>query len=301
MHLIKKRKSNLFHKYLFLIGFDLLNQKPEEELFPIFRHAWEAIIVLLTLYFLCMFVPEILFILVPFGDLLYPELILLVLRIIILTLYFFLLWPKFRYPKEFQQFSEYRDFVHLRWPTERKDMFLGVLTAGLTLSCSFLAVLLTGNFEPDLITILPPTSWNILLSLVPGIFEEICFRGIILAILLRIYQNNTTKAIVISSLLFGGFHITSLITTTLGPTIIQIVISILGGLVFGYLTVRTKSLLPAMISHYLIDVFAPFVFNAPDANLLSYGLLLITIGFLLSTYVNIKLIDFLQNKWNVNA
>ncbi len=301
MHLVKKRKSNLFHKYLFLIGFDLLNQKPEEELFPIFRHAWEAIVVLLTLYFLFMFVPEILFFLVPFGDLLYPELILLGLRIIILSLYFFLIWPKFRYPRSFLQFSEYRNFIYLRWPTERKDVFLGALTAGITILCSFMAVLLTGSFEWDLTTILPPTSWNILLSLVPGIFEEICFRGIILAILLRIYRDNTTKAIVILSLIFGGFHFTNLITTTVGPTIIQVVISILGGLVFGFLTVKTKSLLPAMISHYLIDVFAPFVFNAPEANLVLYGILLITIGFLLSTYINIKLIDFLQNKWNVNA
>ncbi|UYP45405.1 hypothetical protein NEF87_001690 [Candidatus Lokiarchaeum ossiferum] len=279
----------------------MLNQKSKEELFPIFRHAWEAILVLLVLYFLVMFIPAGLVYLIPLEELTNPELITFSIRFVFLSLYFFVLWPKFRYPKNYSQISEYLEKILLKKPNHSWELRLGLMTAGITLCCSFIAVLLTGAFILDFSTILPPTSWYILTSLIPGIFEEICFRGILLSIFLKTPRGNPKNAIIASSIIFGLFHFTNLLTALSVYTIIQAIISIFGGIMFAYLTIKTNSIFPAMISHYLIDVFAPLVFNAPEANLILYGGLLVIIGFLLSTILNIKIIDYFINKRDQNS
>jgi membrane protease YdiL (CAAX protease family) len=96
---------------------------------------------------------------------------------------------------------------------------------------------------------LPPRSTSWLMSL-PSIFEEIAWRGMILALFLRFYDQR--KAILFSALGFGLIHILTLLegrppVWTAG----QVVWAAILGLFYGYVTLKTGSLLPAMLVHYL--------------------------------------------------
>ncbi len=101
---------------------------------------------------------------------------------------------------------------------------------------------------------LPPRSAGWFLSL-PSIFEEIAFRGVILALFLRFY--NGPKAIVISALAFGAVHVLNLISGGHEPVWVagQVVWAAILGLFYGYVTLKTGSLLPAMLVHYLGNLF----------------------------------------------
>jgi membrane protease YdiL (CAAX protease family) len=96
---------------------------------------------------------------------------------------------------------------------------------------------------------LPPRSTSWLVSL-PSIFEEIAWRGVILAAFLRFYDQ--PKAILFSALGFGLMHTLTLLegrppVWTAG----QVVWAVILGLFYGYVTLKTGSLLPAMLVHYL--------------------------------------------------
>ena len=72
--------------------------------------------------------------------------------------------------------------------------------------------------------------------------EELLFRGFILGMLLKRYSN--TQSIVISSLIFAIAH---------EP--IAMVLAFGGGLLYGWLRVRTGSILPGMIAHAIWNGF----------------------------------------------
>jgi hypothetical protein len=76
-----------------------------------------------------------------------------------------------------------------------------------------------------------------IVSVSAGICEEVLFRGVILNTYSDYYSYK--HAIVISALLFGLYHFN--IENILGPIYL--------GLVFGYLAVKTKSIVPAILGH----------------------------------------------------
>jgi membrane protease YdiL (CAAX protease family) len=104
----------------------------------------------------------------------------------------------------------------------------------------------------DLSGDLPPGSPTLLLS-IPSIFEEVAFRGIVLTVFLSKYSER--KSIVFSSVGFGLLHLLNLAN---GRELVwvmgQIVWASTMGLFYGYVFVRTRSLLPPMIVHYLGNV-----------------------------------------------
>lgn len=83
----------------------------------------------------------------------------------------------------------------------------------------------------------------ILLAVLPPIFEEIAFRGILMQSLRRF---GDTFALLISALLFGLFHL----------NMIQAPYAFLLGLWFGYLVLRTGSLRISMVLHACINLSA---------------------------------------------
>jgi len=100
---------------------------------------------------------------------------------------------------------------------------------------------------------LPPRSTSWLISM-PSIFEEVVWRGVILAAFLRVY--NQPKAILFSALCFGLWHILSALDGhppiwTAG----QVVWAAILGIFYAYVTLKTGSLLPAMMVHYLGNLF----------------------------------------------
>ena len=76
--------------------------------------------------------------------------------------------------------------------------------------------------------------------------EELLFRGFILGMLLKRYSD--TQSIVISSLIFAIAH---------EP--IAMVLAFGGGLLYGWLRVRTGSILPGMIAHAIWNGFITIV------------------------------------------
>jgi len=106
-------------------------------------------------------------------------------------------------------------------------------------------------FDPSID--LPPASPSLLLS-IPSLFEEIAFRGIVLTVFLSKYSER--KSIIFSSVGFGLIHLFGMAfgsdpVWALGQAVWAFTI----GLFYGYVFVRTRSLLPPMIVHYLGNAF----------------------------------------------
>jgi membrane protease YdiL (CAAX protease family) len=171
-----------------------------------------------------------------------------------------------RLPKGKRTFRQYLDDIGL---TRIQPFFQLVLLA---LSCSLILALsqagasfayrlfegqpITGSFVRqvfDLSGDLPPGSSG-LLTTIPSMFEEVAFRGIVLTVFLSVYSER--KAIVFSAIGFGLIHLLNLV---MGRELVwvlgQVVWAFTIGLFYGYVFVRTRSLLPSMIVHYLGNAF----------------------------------------------
>lgn len=100
---------------------------------------------------------------------------------------------------------------------------------------------------------LAPNSASLLFS-IAGALEEVGSRGIILTVFLNRYSK--WKSIIFSSLGFGLMHLLNL---TNGADFVlvlgQVAWAFIIGLFYGYVFVRTRSLLPSMVVHYLGNAF----------------------------------------------
>jgi sodium transport system permease protein len=82
----------------------------------------------------------------------------------------------------------------------------------------------------------------VVFALVPAVFEELAFRGYVLSGLER--QHRTRSAILLSALMFGFLHVLmSLFQQLFNATFL--------GIVLGLLAVRSRSLLPGILFHFL--------------------------------------------------
>ena len=84
------------------------------------------------------------------------------------------------------------------------------------------------------------------ISIVPGIVEELLFRGCVLGVFKRY---NSAFAVLMSSLLFALMHC----------TVQQFFYAFCAGLVFGWLAVHTGRLWPGMIIHMLNNLVSVFL------------------------------------------
>ena len=146
----------------------------------------------------------------------------------------------------------------------------------------------------------PPKSNGWLISL-PSMLEEFVFRGVILTMFLNKYSS--TKAIVFSAVSFGVIHLLNLsgdreLIWVLG----QVVWSTIIGLFYGYLFVKTRSLLPVALVHYLSNLFIGtitgyFQSKASIEIQSIYGILFF-FG-LVPTTLSIIWIRFFLKKWSI--
>jgi membrane protease YdiL (CAAX protease family) len=145
---------------------------------------------------------------------------------------------------------------------------------------------------------LPPRSHSWLISL-PSIIEEVVWRGVVLAVFLRVYDQR--NAILFNALTFGAFHIFSVLDGH--PPIWaagNIVWAAILGLFYGYVTLKTGSLLPAMIVHYLGNLFVSAInayiqANASIPELAIYGVVF-TFG-IIPTALMILWTRFFTTRW----
>ena len=106
--------------------------------------------------------------------------------------------------------------------------------------------------EQQIITVLEELSYRssilmaLSVSILTPILEELLFRGFILGVLLKCYNDRTS--IVISALIFSIAHEPIAYGMAFG-----------GGLLYGWLRVKTGSIIPSMITHILWNSFVSII------------------------------------------
>ncbi len=133
----------------------------------------------------------------------------------------------------------------------------------------------------------------------PGLWEEIAFRGVILPLLSRKYKQ--IISILISGVIFGLAHAFNIINVLLSGgdpffVVFQVIYTTLIGFSMGYMYMKTKSLLPSIIYHYLIDTVGLILMNSLMDNILIIGIYLIVFVGVIPTILNILFIKFLFRK-----
>jgi len=154
-----------------------------------------------------------------------------------------------------------------------RNILLGVGCSAIAFICRFITANIFGNyvFDLDIIFGTPGSSvyfygWFLfILMLIPGIWEEVSFRGVMMTLNMRKYSRTTV--IIVVSLLFGLFHYFNLLGgSDLFATTLQVIWAAFFGFLLGYLFIKTKSLIPSIILHYLVNtvgqLFVPVSFDS---------------------------------------
>lgn len=119
-----------------------------------------------------------------------------------------------------------------------------------------------------------------------GFIEEIIFRGFLFK---AIEKDNVNKAIIISAVTFGIGHIINLINgADFIPTLIQIIYAIALGFLFVIIFYKSKSLIPSILTHSLINSLSIFAVKS-NSSLYIIPMFLIIISICYSIYI-IKII-----------
>ena len=118
-----------------------------------------------------------------------------------------------------------------------------------------------------------------------GFIEEIIFRGFLFKMMAK---DNVKCAIIVSSITFGIGHIINLLHgAELLPTIMQICSAISIGYLFAIIFYKSKSLIPCIVTHSLINALSIFHI---DNNIMLYiesGFLII-LPLIYAMYINKK-------------
>lgn len=195
----------------------------------------------------------------------------------------------------------------------KRNLVIGIGVVFLSCLSALIGSLLTFRytFDPTILLNTPgthPQNWlgwfRIVEMLYPGIWEEVVFRGLIITVLLIKYPDK--KAAIISSLAFGLAHFHNLIGVPLTAnnvlfTCAQVINATSLGYVLAYIYLKTESLFPGIVFHYLYDVLFLYVGNIPIAeiNLLYGSLLLITFITIVPLIVNLKFTNYILKREKV--
>ena len=97
------------------------------------------------------------------------------------------------------------------------------------------------------------------IAVIPPLTEEFAFRGIILG---KLRKFGDSFAILMSAIMFGLLH----------GNIVQIPFAFVIGIVFGFITIKTSSLLPVMISHFIINCSSVIISLINENNIFDKNL-----------------------------
>jgi len=127
---------------------------------------------------------------------------------------------------------------------------LGMSVVGVYVAAMLTMMLASAGVTPSMPDFSPPTYgvgativFLVSLSLFPAVLEELLFRGVVMQSLRRF---GDPFALICSSILFAMLH----------RNLIQGPNALLTGLVLGYFTLRTGSLIPAMVAHFVNNLLA---------------------------------------------
>jgi len=212
---------------------------------------------------------------------------------------------------ELQTLKDYNKMIRLS-STEHlgRNLSLMILCVCIYYSINFIGVLFLGNFSWNFSVLFgnfdlqTGLGWfNFIVQLRAPVWEEIAFRGVILAIFLKSFSKK--KAILLDGVIFGLFHFINFllsgaeIWSSLQYTLGQMGFASMVGVFLAYVLTKTESLLPCIVMHYLINIVT-LIFNVSFANEFLYviysvvfvGILPWIINFFIVKYV----FDYLDQK-----
>lgn len=105
----------------------------------------------------------------------------------------------------------------------------------------------------------PPTLERLLQGARPGVNEEVAFRGIAVALLLRSYRgwDNVWVPAIFTAVAFGATHLTDLLDgEALLPVLVNVLFATVMGASFGIVFTLCGSIWPTVIAHSLYDAKA---------------------------------------------
>ncbi len=229
-----------------------------------------------------------------------------------LLLLFLLIIPKgLKLPCRDEKFSDYNKTIGLtKVKPLGRNLLVGLGSFAIFGIVVFVGANLLGTFywapgflfrDPNpLIPGIVSFGWFIWIFMIrPGLWEEVAFRGVILPLLSRKYKQ--IISILISGVIFGLAHAFNIINVLLSGgdplfTVFQVIYATLLGFSMGYMYMKTKSLLPSIIYHYLIDTVGLILMNSQMENIFIVGIYLIVFVGVIPTILNILFIKLLFRK-----
>ncbi len=206
-------------------------------------------------------------------------------------LWLFVIPKGMKLPEMSDSFKDYSKKIHLSTSKPiGKNILLGVGSFTIFGIIVLFGAITLGNyvFDPSILFGNPDPSgagfgWFLfIIMLIPGIWEEIAFRGVAIPMLTKKYRVRTS--LIISSVIFGfahTFNIIAYILIGLDPLSIlfyigsQVIYATLLGFAFGYMYIKTKSLLPSIILHFLIDSVGQILLNTIIDDIFLEGIFLV--------------------------
>lgn len=115
-----------------------------------------------------------------------------------------------------------------------------------------------------------------------GFIEEVIFRGFLFKMM---EKDNVKSAIIVSSVTFGMGHIINLLNgAELLPTLMQICYAISIGYLFVIIFHKSKSIVPCIITHSLVNSLS--IFNATNNTSYVLSIFLIVVPLIYAIYIN---------------
>lgn len=142
-----------------------------------------------------------------------------------------------------------------------------------------------------------PVIFMIVESLIIGLYEETVFRGLVLPLFLRKWGINNKQimiSVILSSVIFGLFHISNLFT---GASFIEVVIQVcyttIMGIAFSALLLRTKgNLLWCGMIHGLYNMASGFGDFDPTVHVVNQSITISILPYLLNLLLFIPLLIY---------
>jgi membrane protease YdiL (CAAX protease family) len=205
-------------------------------------------------------------------------------------------------------YSKWQEWIPQYLRVDSSVLITGVLSfAGFCVIAAFISMAM-GIYEGDLSTVLAfpdigpepdVIGWGyFILALVPGIWEELAFRGLIQSKMKQTFS--PAISIFLSSLFFSLFHFSNLLTQSPPQVISGVIMAFFFGIGWGYMTVKTRSLVPAMFSHYLVDSMGSIFLNVNnrDPAMTTAFFLILTLVF---PIYNVFMTKILYREWKIRS
>lgn len=266
-----------------------------------------AIILLIASNLTLLIIAVLVSTLLPAINLLVNQLIQIFLTFALLSLLIFVIVPYvYKLPQDYESFRNYLRGIRLTLSRPYARILLFTLTSyAIFVLCQLAGSFLYGQYTFDVTRILPPNSYY-LLNVNPALFEEIMFRGIIFTILLAVISKR--RSLILSSILFGLVHFANLLHGVTQDILLYTSAQVLWacgmGFFWGYLVLKTGSIIPGIVLHYLSNALDPLWLFVPTPLIavdLLYKLIFAKFLPILLSILLVKLLSYQRSPLGIQS